>query len=354
MGRNRKKNKNLPPRVYIDYGKQRADGSWPRIKYYFEPIIEKGKRKGKRIILGYSEPEMYRNYSQLIEQPKHVETMRDLIDDYLQSEAINKGEETYKLEVLTAKFLKAFFGDLYPHEVTPQEIYRFMDIRATKQTVDGKIIGGQRAANQGRSMLSYVFNRGIRKGLLKDNPIRHVKPFILKPRDRYPEDWELKTVYDAASPILKCILDFAYLTGQRRGDILHIQESQVTEEGIRITQSKTKGKVNTKLLIEWSDALRECVNKSRSLRGNIRSMYLFCKDNGQPYTIDGFKSMYKRAMLKALSKGKLKEKFNFHDLRAKTYSDDENEQQRIKRAGHVDASMGRVYDRKVKKVKPLK
>lgn len=354
MGRNRKKNKNLPPRVYIDYGKQRADGSWPRIKYFFEPIVDNGKRKGKRIILGYSEPEMYRNYSQLIEHPKHVEIMRDLIDDYLQNEAINKGEETYKLEILTAKFLKAFFGDLYPHEVTPQEIYRFMDIRAAKQNIGGKIIGGKRAANQGRSMLSYVFNRGIRKGLLKDNPIRHVKPFILKPRDRYPEDWELKAVYDVASPVLKCILDFAYLTGQRRGDILHIQETQLTEEGVRITQSKTKGKVNTKLLIEWSDALKECVNEARSLRGNIRSMYLFCKDDGQPYAIAGFKSMYKRAVQKALDKGILKEKFNFHDLRAKTYSDDENEQQRIKRAGHVDGAMGRVYDRKVKKVRPLK
>lgn len=357
MGRRRKKNRGLPERVYIDYGKRRKNGTWPPVKYFLEPIVEKGKRNGKRIILGYSEPEMYRNYSQLIERPKHVELMRDLINDYLQNVAINKGEETYKLEVLKAKFLKAFFGDLYPADITPQEIYRYMDIRGQKQEVEGKkgkFIGGKVAANQERKILSNVLAWGIRKGLLKENPVREVKPFKEKPRDRYPEDWELKVVRDEASPVLQCILDFAYITGQRRGDILHIQESQISEEGIRITQQKTKGKVNTKLLIEWSDKLRECVNRARSLRGNIRSMYLFCKEDGQPYKVAGLRSMYKRAMEKALDKGVLKEKFNFHDIRAKTYSDDKNEQERIKRAGHVDASMGRVYDRKEKRVKPLK
>lgn len=354
MGRNRKKNKNLPAHVYIDYGKQRKNGSWPRVKYFFEPVVENGKRNGKRIILGHSESEMYRNYSQLIERPRHIELMSDLIEDYLRNVAPTKGQRTYELEIIRAKFVKAFFGSLYPHEVTPQEIYRYIDIRSKKEIVAGKTIGGKRAANQERAFLSNVFNQGIRKGLLTDNPIRHVKPFILAPRDRYPEDWEVKAVYDEASPILRCIMDFAYLTGQRRGDILHIQESQLTEDGIRITQEKTKKKVNTKLLIEWSDALKECVNRARNLRDSIRSMYLFCKEDGQPYTTSGFDSMYKRAMRKALKNGKLKERFNFHDLRAKTYSDDENEQQRIKRAGHVNASMGRVYDRKVKKVKPLR
>lgn len=348
MGRRRKKNKGLPERVYIDYGKQRKDGTWPKPIYYLK------KLDNTRVFLGNSEIEMRRKHLELIERPKRVKNMGDLIDDYLQSVAIKKSKSTYELEIGKAKFIKAFFKNFSPDEITPQDIYEFMDIRAQKQEVNGRTIGGERTANQERALLGNMLSLGIRKGLLKDNPVRHVKKFKEKPRDRYPEDWELKAVYDAASPILQCILDFAYLTGQRRGDILFIQESQISNDGIRITQEKTKGKVNTKILIEWSDSLRECVNRARKLRGNIRSMYLFCKPNGQAYTVDGFKSMYKRAMLKALEKGILKQKFNFHDLRAKTYSDDENEQQRIKRAGHVDASMGRVYDRKEKKVRPLK
>jgi integrase len=348
MGRLRKKDKGLPERVYIDYGKQRKDGSRPRPRYFLK------KLDNKRVFLGNTEIEMRRNHLALIERPKRVKVTGDLIDDYLQTIAIEKGESTYNLEIGKAKFLKAFFKDFYPDEITPQDIYEYMDIRAQKQEIKGRIIGGKRTANQERSLLSNILAYGIRKGLLKDNPVRHVKPFKEKSRTRYPEDWELKAVYNEASPVLQCIFDFAYLTGQRRSDILFIQEWQISDDGVRITQQKTKDKVNTKLLIEWSDALKECVNRARSLRGSIRSMYLFCKEDGQAYTIAGFKSMYKRAMQKALEKGVLKEKFNFHDLRAKTYSDDENEQQRIKRAGHVDASMGRVYDRKEKKVKPLK
>jgi integrase len=348
MGRSRKKDKGLPERVYIDRGKQRKDGSWPKSKYYLK------KDDNTQLFLGNTEIEMRRNHLALIERPKRVKTTGDLIDDYLQTVAIQKGNSTYELEISKAKFLRVFFKDFYPDEITAQDIYEYMDIRAQKQEVKGRLIGGKRTANQERSLLANILNYGIRKGLLKDNPVRHVKPFKEKPRDRYPEDWELKAVYIEASPILQCMLDFAYLSGQRRGDILFIQESQISEDGIRITQQKTKEKVNTKLLIEWSESLKECVNRARKLRGNIRSMYLFCKEDGQPYKVAGFKSMYKRAMEKALAKGVLKEKFNFHDLRAKTYSDDKDEQQRIKRAGHVDASMGRVYDRKEKVVKPLK
>lgn len=352
MGRKRKGNRGLPERVYIDFGKPRKNGSRPKKIYYLK------KLDGKRVFLGNTEPEALRNWVSLIERPKHIVITKDLIEDYLQEIASKKSKGTYEQEIIKSKFLKAFFGELKPNEITPQHIYEYMDIRSQKEkitnTVDGKSVtrikGGMVAANKERSILSNIFNYAIRKGLVKDNPCRHVTPNKEYPRDRYPEDAELKAVYNESSQTLQCILDFAYLTGQRRGDILYIQQSQISGDGIFIMQSKTKAK----LLIEWSAALTDCVNRARKLRGNLRSMYLFCKDNGQPYTIAGFKSMYKRAMQKALAKGVLKEKFNFHDIRAKTYSDDKDDAQKIKRAGHVDASMGRVYDRKVKKVKPLK
>lgn len=356
MGRNRKKDKGLPSRVYVDCGKVRKDGTRPRPIYYLK------RPDGKRYFLGNTEFEMRRNHLAIMEVPGRIEKMGELIDDYMLTVAPQKGESTYILIAQKIKFIRAFFKNLYPCDVTAPEIYRYMDIRAEKKKiekeVDGKkitqIVGGKRTANQERTILSDIFNHAIRKGIVKDNPVRNVKPFSVKARDRYPEDGELKAVYNEASDILKCILDFAYLSGQRRGDILFIQEPQITDEGIRITQEKTKGKVNTKLLIQWSPALKECVNRARKLRGSIRSMYLFCKEDGQPYKFAGLRSMYNRAMDKALEKGILKERFNFHDIRAKTYSDDEDDAQKIKRAGHVDASMGRVYDRKVKKVKPLK
>jgi integrase len=367
MGRNRKTNRGLPERVYVDCGKERSDGSWPKPKYYLKPA------KPPRIFLGSTEAEMYRNYIKLIDRPKNINTMGDLIDYYLLNISSSKSEKTYDNERIKAKFLTEFFGDVYPEQVTPKDIYEYMDIRSIKIKFEYKIgnkkqvvmKGGKVAANKEKSMLSDIFNLAIRKGIVKDNPCRHVKAFEEKPRDRYPEDWELKAVYDNASDILRCIIDFGYLSGQRIGDSLAIQESQITEDGIKIIQSKSKNnKVIVKLLIEWYaskehkinnvSALKDCVNRSRQLRGSIRSLYLFSKKNGQRYTYEGFKSMYNRAMQKAIDSGVLKEKFHYHDIRAKAYSDDDNVQQASDRAGHLTLKMGRVYNRKFKNVKPSK
>jgi integrase len=355
MGRTRKKNKGLPERVYIDYGKQRKDGSWPK------PIFYLKKDDNTRLFLGNTEAQMWRKWVELIERPNRIMSMEDLINQYLKEVSAKKG--SYDNEVIKANFLKAYFKELAPDEVTAPHIYEYMDIRSQKEKikkeVNGRIVvivkGGQVAANREKSMLSSIFSFAIRKGIVKVNPCTDVERFEEKARDRYPEDWELQAVYNESSNILKCIIDFEYLAGQRIGDAIAIMESDITQEGIRIIQDKSlHHKQKVKLLIEWSDALRDCVNRARKLRGSMRSMYLFCKKDGQPYTYAGIRSMFERAMNKALEKGTLKEKFHIHDIRAKTYSDDEDQEQKIKRAGHIDAKMGRVYDRKFKKVKPLK
>jgi integrase len=357
MGKKRKVNKHLPERVYVDRGKQRKDGSWPTPKYYYKPP------KGKQIILGNTEAQMHRKKADLIETRKKIITLGDWIDKFVKEVVSKKEGESYANELIKAKFLKAYFDRMLPDEVTPQDIYEYMDIRSHKQKhkyeINGKkqtvIRGGKVAANNDRSFLSRVYSFIIRKGGTKHNPCKDVERFEENHRDRYPEDWELKAVYNEGSEILKCILDFAYLSGQRRSDIIHIKKEHIDEEGIRIVQAKSKNnKVVVKLLLTWTDALKACVDKALQLRSNVYTEYLFCKEDGTSYKKEGVKSMYERAMQKAIAKGTIKEKFNFHDLRAKTYSDDDDEQQRIKRAGHVDGSMSRVYDRKFKKVKPLK
>lgn len=359
MGRRRKKNKGLPERVYVDYGKQRVDGTWPKPKYYLKPV------KPPRLFLGNSEAEMYRNYIKLIERPKNIKTMNDLIDDYLCNISSKKSEKNYYNEQIKAKFLKAFFGDFYPSQITTRDIYEYMDLRSVKtkveSTINGKkhvvFRGGKGAANKELTLLSSILNYSIRKGLLDKNPCRDVKKFSEKPRDRYPEHWELQAVYNAGSEILKCILNYTYLVGQRRSDVLFLQEANIREEGIYITQAKSKNNDKSRkpmrIIIKWNKSLKECIEKAQKLKCYIRSKYLFCKKNGEPYTEDGFKSMYNRAMRKALAEGTLKEKFNYHDIRAKTYSDDKNREERRKRAGHTSHAMSSVYDRLPTEANPM-
>jgi integrase len=349
MGRSRKSDKDLPERVYLEYGKQRKDGSWPKPYYYFKPF------KGERIYLGKNRAEMYLKLSQFEDRNKYITNMGDLIDEYMQLVAPKELQsENYELEAFRARFLKVFFKNFLPDEVLPKDIYEYMDIRSKKREVaKGKVSGGKTAANKDRALLSKIFNYAIRKGLRNDNPCANVKPNRTKPRSRYIRHDELQAVYNEGSAMFKCIIEFTYLCGQRRSDNLFIKESQLTKQGIEIVQVKTK----QKLLIKWSDELIACVKRVMKLKedNHIKSEYLFCKADGKPYKKDGFKSMFQRAMERALNKGTLKEPFTYHDIRAKTYTDQKDKKKSADLAGHTDGSMARVYDRPdFKEVEPLK
>ena len=74
------------------------------------------------------------------------------------------------------------------------------------------------------------------------------------------------------------------------------------------------------------------------------STYLIHDKNGLPITYAAFKDAWQRLMKKALANG-LKERFNFHDIKAKGVSDHKH-----KHSGHKSAAMKAVYDRKLDKV----
>lgn len=84
---------------------------------------------------------------------------------------------------------------------------------------------------------------------------------------------------------------------------------------------------------------------------------LFHTNNGQPYikedgTANGFDSIWRRFINKALEKTKLQERFTEHDLRAKVASDTEAEHAR-QLLGHSCLDITeRIYRRKAEKIKP--
>jgi integrase len=318
-----RKKQGLPPRVYEKHGAY----------YYVTP-------KHKWIRLGATKQEMLAKYYELLDRPTKIYTMNDLINRYMQEVAPTKAPRTYKDNQSEAERLRAVFKDMEPQDITPVHIYQYLDARAQKARV---------RANREKALLSSMFNFAIRWGVVKDNPCRHVKRLTEKPRKRYIEDIEFSAVYEIAPPIIQCLMDFAYLSCQRIGDILEIKESDLTAEGICITQNKTE----TKLLITWSDTLRYCVTRAKQLRGKIGSFYLFCRRDGLPYTYDGFSSIWQRVMTKALQEGLIQERFTFHDIRAKSYSDEKTVEGK-RRAGHKSLSMSGTYDRGMKKVTPLK
>lgn len=89
------------------------------------------------------------------------------------------------------------------------------------------------------------------------------------------------------------------------------------------------------------------------------SIWLFHTNRGQPYikedaTANGFDSIWRRFMIKAIENTELKEKFTEHDLRAKVASDITSKHASIL-LGHSSIEFtNRVYRRKPIIIKPAK
>lgn len=56
-----------------------------------------------------------------------------------------------------------------------------------------------------------------------------------------------------ASDLISTVMDFAYITALRKGDILNLRLDKITDDGIWITQSKT----GARQLYEWTNGLHE-------------------------------------------------------------------------------------------------
>ena len=167
---------------------------------------------------------------------------------------------------------------------------------------------------------------------------------------RYVEDHEYLAFKNFAGELISAWMGFKLLTGLRQSDILSLKLEQLKPDGIHVGIHKT-GKP---LIIEWSDELREAVNRIRKMPRPIRGMHLFCTRRGTPYTRGGFSSIWKRKMNRAVKEGVLANKFTEHDLRTKTGSDADLEHA-TRLLGHASPQVTKKHYRaKPETVKPLR
>lgn len=324
MGRQRESDNHLPPKVYLRSG-----------TYYFVDA------ESKWINLGSLYSQAMVKYAQLVERVHNVITVSNLIDRYLIEIAPQKAVATYKGNLSQAKFLRAGLGDIRVEELKARHVYQYMDVRGQR---------GKTQANREAALLSHMMKWAIRWGLVESNPCRDVMKFKEKPRDRYIEDWEYYAFREFAGSLIAAYMDFKLLTGLRKSDILQLRRDALKDDGIHITISKTKQKI----IIAWTDYLREAVRSIEALPRPITSIFLFATRNGQPYSASGFSSIWQRKMVKALDEKIIRERFTDHDLRAKTGSDADLEHA-TNLLAHLDAKVTRKhYRRRVPIVRPLR
>jgi len=272
-----------------------------------------------------------------------LSSMHDVFTRYRLEVVPTKSPSNQKANISALQKLDAFCGRMRPCDVRPRHGYQFRDERGMKARI---------AANRDLEVFKHVFTKAIEWGAVDANPLRDVRKFPEKPRDRYVTDLEFQLVHDVAPPMIQVAMDLALLTGLRRRDILDLTRTNLTDDGILVRPSKTENSTGKVLLIEWSAELRTVIDRAKKLPPHVRQNIVATR-HGKPYSSDGFSSMWNRTMAKALKAG-LREKWRFNDLRAKSASDD-TLNAAVERLGHSNAATTkRFYRRGPEKVRPLR
>lgn len=316
----------LPERVYLKHG-----------SYFYVNF------QNKWINLGRNYPKAMAKWAEIIDRPPAIFSMNQLFDRYMLEIAPQKAGTTYKQNQIQMNYLRTFFGEMKPSDVTPVDVYAYLDVRKKQAKV---------APNREKALLSHVFSLAIRWGVVTQNPCRDVKRIPEQKRDRYVRDDEFAAVKNIAPEIVQHAMTLGYITALRRGDLLKISLDNLTEEGIELTIGKTK----IKSLILWSDELKRCVEVIKNFALERRGHTLLCTRKGKMYSTHGFDAIWKRVIKKAVDEKLIQERFRFHDIRRKAATDAERRAGREfarQLLGHQEQSTTAIYISGRERIEPL-
>jgi integrase len=320
MGRTRTKNKHLPQRMQFKHG-----------AYYFTSRVD-GKAKWTRLSDDYAIA--LQEWAKLVGgKPKGRMTVAEAIAHYLDVAGKRLSPKTVENYGWSAKALLPVFGAMRLDEVERSHVYEFL------------VRKGNVSANRDRALLSaaytHLINAGVHKG---DNPAAGMRYRNKETaRDRYVTDAEIQRLVEHASQRFGDLIQFAYITGMRQKDIVALNLTASTPDGIEYIDSKTK----KRHLISWTDELRTVWKSITGIR--IGAQPAFLTRDGERYTSSGLKASWRHVKLRA----KLPD-VSFHDIRRKSGSDADDEAHAQDLMGHSDPKVTRKHYRaKPKAVTPI-
>ncbi|MGK2897246.1 MAG: tyrosine-type recombinase/integrase [Burkholderiaceae bacterium] len=306
-----KKDRDLPPRVF-------AKGKW----HYLVTANGRQRVWTKLSQVRDGLPAVYSALAQLMNTDAMSGRMPGLVSAWERDVMPRHAEKTRKDEQAMGRVIADSFVEFTSiAQIEPPHVAAFLKpLRAKPRTHNGY-------RGHLRELMRYAIEIGLRPA--GSNPVTDVPPMALKPRTRYITDSELRRIKVAAhygddgqrtrsGPMLCALVDMAYLTGQRIGDLLTLEWSQVKDEGILFQPAKTKASTGAAVLIEWTPKLQNVVERLKVLRKARRGFapQLFTTQDGKAYTYWGASSAWKRAVKRAGVAN-----VHFHDLRAKALTD---------------------------------
>ena len=111
-----------------------------------------------------------------------------------------------------------------------------------------------------------------------------------KPRSRYIEDWEIIEALSLVPKrksgsvlMLQAYIRLKMLIGIRRGDMLRLRMSDITDAGIMVRPHKTLNSTGFARTFEWTPALRTALDMALAARPIDIAPWLFCTKRGKGY-----------------------------------------------------------------------
>lgn len=166
-----------------------------------------------------------------------------------------------------------------------------------------------RKADRMWSVLKRIFNVAKEYGLIDKNPCEGGGRLYHGTRvANIWEETDIQLVKARCPPHIVAAMILATNTGQRQADLLELLWSDIDQDHIKITQNKTGKRVLIRQAHELKDLLADLKCKQRE--SNKLSTHVLTNSRGRPWTSDGFKTSWGKAVTAAGIQG-----LTFNDLR---------------------------------------
>lgn len=286
----------------------RKDGKGYLLDFF---VQEDGVSKRKRVRLGeiplaQAKLILAQNHRAILEQrfmaPEKPKVMFFAAAESFLAYSRSRKRTSYSDE-LTVGRLKAFFGDRPLESFSPDLVETYLVHR--RQNTQGRkgVIKGA-SLNRDVACLKTICRRAVLNRQIDRNPVEGVKKFKEESRNRTLEPEEYKRLLEHGCLHLRNIIQVAYVTGMRRGEILGLRWDQVDFKNRMIVLGAADTKTQEKREVPLDDELIELLQRIPKVIG-CPNVFTF---RGKP--ILDVKSAFYLAMRKAGISD-----FRFHDLR---------------------------------------
>lgn len=212
-------------------------------------------------------------------------------------------KKSYKRDTHSVKALKAFFGGRPLASLTPSMVEDFLTERRKKAEERGKSLKNA-SLNREIACLKTIARRAVLDRKIERNPVEGVRMFRETSRNRTLSPEEYRRLLENCSPHYQPVVQLAYVTGMRRGEVTGLRWDQVDlKEGV-ITLKSEDTKTQEAREIPLDEGLTDLLRKIPKVLG---SPFVF------NFRGHGLKDP-KTAFLRACQRGNISD-FHFHDLR---------------------------------------